>query len=414
LIELVLYRPFKYEFSFCEDILLRGTKIVVPTVLRNKVLQLGHETHPGMETMKRLLRSRVWWPKIDHVNELVKKCHSCAIATPEFHPEPIKRRDLSTVPWADIAIDFCGPLPSGHYLLHNRKLNETFLIMPKTITADNGRQFISREFRAFCNENSIKLYSTPPYWPQANGLVERQNRSILKVLKISANTPGSDWRHDLQKYLLTDRNTPHPSTGLSPAEMLFGRPTRMKIPSIIEIGHSEINGEARDRDQIYKMKGKEYADKSRNAKQSKIEIGDLVLVRREGQHNKLSTFYETELYCVLEKSHGDVLLKSSSGKIIRRNIAHLKKRPAENNIDIDRNLQEFDSQHQQDQNSSLDSSLSPNQQPTDSHKLPQIDDNQSEPPERLPIPKLRIKLFLTPTCTPVEQQSREKDRDCST
>lgn len=70
-----LYKPFKTEFCFRDDILLRGTKLVIPEALRQKMLTLAHEGHPGMTVMKRRLRSKVWWPKIDEAVEThVKKC----------------------------------------------------------------------------------------------------------------------------------------------------------------------------------------------------------------------------------------------------------------------------------------------------------------------------------------------------
>lgn len=57
------YKIFETEFCFTNNILLRGTRIVIPNKLRSRVLELGHEGHPGMSTMKQRLRSKVWWPK---------------------------------------------------------------------------------------------------------------------------------------------------------------------------------------------------------------------------------------------------------------------------------------------------------------------------------------------------------------
>jgi transposase InsO family protein len=148
------------------------------------------------------------------VNECVKRCENCALVNPITHPVQLKRRGMLTSPSVDLAIDFCGPLPSGHYLLvvvdyyswfkevtiktkiisqdtieHLTKLFALFGY-PKTLTADEGRQFTSREFKSFCQENQIHLYTTPPYWPQANGLVERQNRPVLQILRISECNGG--------------------------------------------------------------------------------------------------------------------------------------------------------------------------------------------------------------------------------
>ncbi|CAL1681031.1 unnamed protein product [Lasius platythorax] len=96
----------------------------------------------------------------------------------------MKRRVLPLEPWIDVAIDYLGPLRSGDYIL---VIIDYFSRngYPVTMTADNGRQFTSEEFAKFCKECGITLYNTIPYWPQQNGEVERQNRDILKRLKIS-------------------------------------------------------------------------------------------------------------------------------------------------------------------------------------------------------------------------------------
>lgn len=41
------YRAFRSEFGTVGDLILRGSRIVVPKSLRNRFLQLGHEGHPG-------------------------------------------------------------------------------------------------------------------------------------------------------------------------------------------------------------------------------------------------------------------------------------------------------------------------------------------------------------------------------
>ncbi|XP_043862245.1 uncharacterized protein K02A2.6-like [Drosophila santomea] len=66
--------PFRFELSTIGPLLLRGNRIVIPTNLRKRVLELAHEGHPGESAMKRRLRSKVWWPLIDRdAEEFVKK-----------------------------------------------------------------------------------------------------------------------------------------------------------------------------------------------------------------------------------------------------------------------------------------------------------------------------------------------------
>lgn len=57
-------------------------------------------------------------------------------------------------------------------------------------------------------ECNITLFNTVPYWPQQNGEVERQNRDILKRLKIE-QMEKKDLRKTLYEYLLMYNATLH-------------------------------------------------------------------------------------------------------------------------------------------------------------------------------------------------------------
>ena len=94
--------------------------------------------------------------------------------------------------------------------------------VPLSIRTDNGPQFISQEFQGFLKEYGVFWMSTTPMWPAANGEVERQNRSLLKALKI-AHLNGKDHKDELRKFLLSYRSTPHSTTGVSPSELMIGR-----------------------------------------------------------------------------------------------------------------------------------------------------------------------------------------------
>ena len=77
----------------------------------------------------------------------------------------------------------------------------TRLGYPRTITLDNAKQFVSTELETYSKLHGITLNHSTPYWPQENGLVERQNRSLIKRLQISAAL-GRDWKQDLHDYLV--------------------------------------------------------------------------------------------------------------------------------------------------------------------------------------------------------------------
>lgn len=342
------YKIFQNELCFSNNILLRGNRIVIPKLLRERVLELGHEGHPGIVSMKRRLRTKVWWPKMDQEAEkLTRQCKGCTLVSAPGAPEPLKRRELPINPWADVAIDYLGPLPEGDYILvivdyfsrymevETTKIitaDKTILLLrkiynrlgyPYSITVDNGPQFgRSTEFKKFCKDNNIKLFTTTPYWPQQNGEVERQNRSLLKRLKIS-KALGKDWKLELQNYLLMYHNTPHPITGKTPAELFFGRKLKDKLPMITDFSVEE---EIRDKDSLEKQKGKDYADKRRQARDSEIAEGDTVILKRMRKENKLDPTFDVTPHTVISKNGGDVTATNDvTGEEVRRNVIHMKR-----------------------------------------------------------------------------------------
>ena len=72
------YIPVCSEQCVIGKLILRDTRIVIPSKLRPRVLSLAHEGHPGIVSMKHRLWSKVWWPGIDRAAErFCKTCHGC-------------------------------------------------------------------------------------------------------------------------------------------------------------------------------------------------------------------------------------------------------------------------------------------------------------------------------------------------
>ena len=97
--------------------------------------------------------------------------------------------------------------------------------------------------------NDIKHRRVTPLWPQANGEVEIQNRALLKRIQI-ARAENKNWKDELNAYLLMHRTTPHSTTGLSPAEFMFNRKIRSKLPEISSTFDAVNDESVRDNKQI--------------------------------------------------------------------------------------------------------------------------------------------------------------------
>ena len=65
--------------------------------------------------------------------------------------------------------------------------------LPQSLKTDNGTQFVSDEFERFLKKNDIDHCTSTPLWPQANGEVQRHNRSFLKTLKIAKAEKKNIW-----------------------------------------------------------------------------------------------------------------------------------------------------------------------------------------------------------------------------
>ncbi|XP_023314536.1 uncharacterized protein K02A2.6-like [Trichogramma pretiosum] len=301
--------------------------------------------------MKGRLRTKVWWPKIDKDAEnMVKGCKGCTLVSAPNPPNPMKRRELPLEPWVDVSLDFLGPLPSKDYIFiivdyYSRYkeikimksittedtvkvLKEIFssLGFPSTITSDNGPQFRSDEFAQFCKQCGIVHLTSIPYWAQMNGEVERQNRSVLKRLKIS-QIERKDRKLDLLDYLMMHNSTPNTTTGKTPSELFYRRIFRDKIPNITDLEKNMIiDEEMRDKDKEQKEKGKMYGDRKRHATECDLQVGEQVYVTNMFKTNKLTSNFNPEPHTVTDVKDGDIQVKNNStGQESRRNIVHLKK-----------------------------------------------------------------------------------------
>ena len=76
--ELKLFTEMSHELSFECGCLLQSNRVIVPASLREKVVNLLHDGHPGVVKMKSIARQYVWWPGIDKTLERhVQSCTSC-------------------------------------------------------------------------------------------------------------------------------------------------------------------------------------------------------------------------------------------------------------------------------------------------------------------------------------------------
>lgn len=289
----VSLRPFasrKQELSIEKDCLLWGTRVVIPGVLQSKVLELIHDTHIGVARMKALARSWVWWQNIDaDIERSVKMCYTCQLHRNEPVKAPLHPWDWPTEPWSRIHLDFAGPFLGHMYLIiadaHSKwldvkimnkitasstilELRDVFstLGLPDTIVTDNGPTFTSFEFSKFMSHNGVKHITTSPYHPASNGLAERNVQTFKNaMIKID----GKCVRERVCKFLTKYRTCPHSTTGVSPAELMFGR----KLKTHLDLLHPSLTN------QVYKQQSAQRHNHNLHSREREIGVNDHVFVR---------------------------------------------------------------------------------------------------------------------------------------
>ncbi|CAB4038802.1 Transposon Ty3-I Gag-Pol poly [Paramuricea clavata] len=347
--ELNLFAKVRDELTINEQlgIILRGTRIIMPCSLREKAIRLAHEGHQGLAKTKQLIREKIWFPRIDKdVETLIRGCIPCQANGTANHPAPLKMTELPPKPWHTVHVDFCGPFPTGEYTLvvidaYSRfpeveivkstsatstisKLERIFAThgLPNILKSDNGPPFQSNEFKQFMTENGIKHQRITPLWPKANSEAENFMKPMEKAIR-AAHIEKKNWRKELYHFLLNYRATPHTTTKFAPAELLFNREINTELPSKIINQNTKIDQQVRANDEKGKRNMKRNADKSANAKEVDIKVGDTVLVRQT-KKNKWSTRFDPKPYCVT-RVKGTMITATRPGHYITRNISFFKK-----------------------------------------------------------------------------------------
>ena len=95
---------------------------------------------------------------------------------------------------------------------------------PKDLLSDNGGCFTAKFFQDVCQILNVHNSFTTTYHAQANGQVERYNRTIKAAIRSYLADHPKDW--DLYSSALTFAYNcqPHSSTALAPFELVLSRP----------------------------------------------------------------------------------------------------------------------------------------------------------------------------------------------
>jgi hypothetical protein len=341
------YRKIYHELSVTGDgVLLRGSRLVVPASLRNRVVDISHSGHQGIVKTKSYIRSRVWFPGIDGmVEQRILQCRECQSITQRSSYEPLKPSGMPKGVWEEVSGDFFGPMTDGKYWFVNHcdysrwasvdqisstsfecvrpVLDGLFVTfgIPTIYKTDNGPPFQSYNFKGFAKHWGFFHRKITPLWPRANAEVEAFMRKLGKVLQ-AAKISGAKRENELSNFLMSYRATPHTTTKVPPAMLMLGRQINTGIPRSNDVDIRKAHGTARVNDVKAKARMKLEYDTRMHVRESSIFIGSKVLARQTKTHKNTST-WDPDPYQVIN-IHGSMVTATRSGQTITRNSSCFK------------------------------------------------------------------------------------------
>ena len=105
---------------------------------------------------------------------------------------------------------------------------------PCSVHTDQGRNLDSNLFRDVCSLLGVQKTRTAAFHPAGDGLVERLNQTIEKLLSHYVSSRHDDWDTHLPTVLMAYRFAVQPSTTYTQHYLMFGRD--MRLPTDVVYG----------------------------------------------------------------------------------------------------------------------------------------------------------------------------------
>jgi len=302
--------------------------------MKTEMLTLLHEGHHGMSKMKSRATESMYWPRMKYDIEMTcAKCATCNKYKRQNQREPLKQHDLPQRPFQKVGVDIfeyehrdfilCVDYYSKFVEIRRLSgksakaikpyLSAIFAVhgIPEEVIADN-MPFNSSEFRQFAQLNNFTITTTSPTHSQSNGLAERTIQTVKQLIK-KAYDSGKDESIALLEY----RNTPITGCDYSPAQLLFNRRLRDKLPTTAALLEPCVPVNARQQLLKCQERQKFYYDK--HAKPLKgLQEGDSVRYRK-------GKSWEPAVVVNEHSSPRSYNITTDRGINLRRNRVHLQR-----------------------------------------------------------------------------------------
>ena len=238
---------------------------------RTKVIRSLHEGPAGghfasLTTIERIRAAGYWWPTMNKdVRNFVRSCDPCQrTGNPTFRNHWPLTPIVPLAPFEKWGVDYIGPIqPLGshrhRYIIlatdyatkwvearatrrndaatSARFLFERILMRfghPLELVSDRGTHFLNEVIEDLTEEYKVSHRKTTPYNPKANGLTERANGIICKILTKVVSAHKTDWDQKLPSAVYAYNTAYKSTTGKTPYFLAFGQEVIQAIETEVE------------------------------------------------------------------------------------------------------------------------------------------------------------------------------------
>ncbi|XP_058827893.1 uncharacterized protein K02A2.6-like [Topomyia yanbarensis] len=249
-----IYFNYRNELATQNEIVFRGDRIVVPHVLRRKLVDSCHVSHNGVESTLKLARANLFWPGMSmQIKDIVRECTTCAKYAASQPNPPMMSHCIPIYPFQLISMDVFQAEYRGikrkflvtvdHYsdffeldILKDLTPESVIVVCeqnfarhgkPQRVISDNATNFSNAKMARFARDWDFEWVTSAPHHQQANGKSEAAVKIAKRLIKKTEET-----NTDLWFALLHWRNIPN-KIGSSSAARLFSRSTRCGVPTSV-------------------------------------------------------------------------------------------------------------------------------------------------------------------------------------
>ena len=236
-----------------DRVLYKYNAIVLPQLYQTELLFKSHDQmgHHGIDKVYQRILKRFEWPGMKKACEKwVTACLSCQqVKDPRklrFPLQSIESSDFNEVVQIDhqkicmtdngynqvlVMIDHFTKYAEAMPCITSSAeetcdhLINTWIARygcPMRFQSDNGTAFVGELTKELMRRSHVAQAHSTTYHPQTNGLVERQNRTLVSMLRVYCSRYMTDWDRYLPQVVGAYNSTQHSTTGVSPHMMLTG------------------------------------------------------------------------------------------------------------------------------------------------------------------------------------------------